>query len=355
MAVQNNIPRGVWVALLRKYTIEPGELRYGKRIYLVKRGICIPAIIGSAGEVRRIRIDQVGRGHLLQKQYDPMDFTLVEAQRWQSKWGPPRGDSYTYDAEWVLPGDKRKEGAIGAPLHRLTIKFITRYKACKRMTTPVSEEAWNQRIGHHDWSAAWRLKTLYATPRDRTPHLQLQHRTLTVAKHGPWQGPNCAARGCREGENQEHLFRCTLIQRSYWHHIYEFMEELLIEHTRTATFWIVGIHKGKPIDREAADIVAWAWRALYAAVVKAHMDDKPLDFNRAKLQFHQYTYSRTVAYCVKWQRWYRGQAMWMKPKIIPRVHQEKYMTTMDDEGNWAISSEVRNFYASARRSYARRV
>ena len=86
----------------------------------------------------------------------------------------------------ILPGDKREEGKIGAPLPRLTIKFITRYKACKRMVAPASEEAWNQRIGHHDWATAWQLKTLYATPRDRTPHLQLQHRTLTVAKHGPW-------------------------------------------------------------------------------------------------------------------------------------------------------------------------
>ena len=47
------------------------------------------------------------------------------------------------------------------------------------------------------------------------------------------------------------------------------MEELLIDHTRTATFWIVGLYNGKPLDKEAADIVAWAWRALYAAAVKA--------------------------------------------------------------------------------------
>ena len=47
---------------------------------------------------------------------------------------------------------------------------------------------------------------------------------------------------------------------------------------------------------------------------------------------------------------YRGQAMWMKPKIIPRKHQEKYMTLMDDEGNWVISSDVR--YAAARKECA---
>ena len=353
MAVQRAIPRKVWVALLKKYILEIDELRTGQRIYLVKRGLTIPAIVTYAREAQQVRIDQVGRGHLLQKTYDLSRFTLIEAQSWGSKWGPPRGDSYVHDAEWVLPGDKRLEGKKGAPLLRLTIKFITRYKACMKMQTPASEEAWNQRIGHHNWKKAWRLKTLYATPRDRTPHLQLQHRTLTVAKHGPWHSNTCASRGCNSIENQEHLFRCSRIQRLYWRRIYEFTDELLIENDRNATFWIVGLHKGKPLEKEAADIVMWAWRALYAAVVKAHSDDTHIDYNLAILQFHQYTYSRAMAYCVKWQRWYRGQALWRKPKTIPQRHQDKYMTQMDDEANWAISTEVKTFYAKARQNYKR--
>ena len=113
----------------------------------------------------------------------------------------------------------------------------------------------------------------------------------------------------------------------------------------------MGLHKGKPLGKEAADIVAWAWRALYAAAVKAHSDEKRMDYRMAILQFHQYAYSRAVAYCAKWQRWYRGQAMWMKPKTIPRKHQNKYMTQMDDEANWAISTEVKTFYAKARTEF----
>ena len=97
--------------------------------------------------------------------------------------------------------------------------------------------------------------------------------------------------------------------------------------------------------------MAWAWRALYAAVVKAHSEDTHTDYVHALLQFHQYTYSRAVAYCVKWQRWYRGQAKWRKPKTIPRKHQDKYMTQMDDVDNWAISTEVKSFYARARQEY----
>ena len=54
-------------------------------------------------------------------------------------------------------------------------------------------------------------------------------------------------------------------------------------------FWIVALYEGKPLEREAADIVAWAWRALYAAVVKAHADEKHIDYRMTILQFHQYT------------------------------------------------------------------
>jgi hypothetical protein len=118
----------------------------------------------------------------------------------------------------------------------------------------------------------------------------------------------------------------------------------------------VGLYEGKPLEKETADIVAWAWRALYAAVVQAHADEKHIDYRMAILQFHQYTYmySRAVAYCAKLQRWYRGQAKCMKPKTIPRKHQSKYMTQTDDVANWAISTEVRTFYERARTEFQKR-
>ena len=76
--------------------------------------------------------------------------------------------------------------------------------------------------------------------------------------------------------------------------MFEFTDALLIENERNETFWIVGLHKGKPLEKKAADIVAWAWRALYAAAVKAHSDEKQMDYRMAILQFHQYAYSRAV-------------------------------------------------------------
>ena len=56
------------------------------------------------------------------------------------------------------------------------------------MKTPASEEAWNQRIGHHNWEKAWTLKTLYAPPPrpNPTPSIAAPHthsrKTWTVAQ-----------------------------------------------------------------------------------------------------------------------------------------------------------------------------
>ena len=43
----------------------------------------------------------------------------------------------------------------------------------------------------------------------------------------------------------------------------------------------------------------------------------------------------------------------MKPKSIPRKHQDKNMTQMDDVANWAISTEVSTFYEKARTEFTR--
>ena len=53
MSVQNNIPNEVWVALLRKYTVEPEDLRIGKRVYLVQRGLYTQLSRTGRGKLER--------------------------------------------------------------------------------------------------------------------------------------------------------------------------------------------------------------------------------------------------------------------------------------------------------------
>ena len=43
--------------------------------------------------------------------------------------------------------------------------------------------------------------------------------------------------------------------------MFEFMDALLIDTERNATFWIVGLYEGKVIEKEEADIL-WPWRGV---------------------------------------------------------------------------------------------
>jgi hypothetical protein len=47
---------------------------------------------------------------------------------------------------------------------------------------------------------------------------------------------------------------------------------------------------------EEAAMINWAWRALYAEVTRAHIDDKPLDINAAYARFVRLAHMRLQAY-----------------------------------------------------------
>jgi hypothetical protein len=43
-------------------------------------------------------------------------------------------------------------------------------------------------------------------------------------------------------------------------------------------------------------MINWAWRALYAEVTRAHIDDKPLDINAAYARFVRLAHLRVHTY-----------------------------------------------------------
>ena len=67
------------------------------------------------------------------------------------------------------------------------------------------------------------------------------------------------------------------------------------------------MNKWEPADPEEAAMINWAWRALYAEVTRAHIDDKPLDINAAYARFVRLAHLRLQAYGYKWYRWYSRQ------------------------------------------------
>ena len=58
------------------------------------------------------------------------------------------------------------------------------------------------------------------------------------------------------------------------------MQDLDMQPENTPQLWILGLRAGKTVTRDEADILAWAWRALYSETIRAHIDEKELTVKR---------------------------------------------------------------------------
>jgi hypothetical protein len=96
--------------------------------------------------------------------------------------------------------------------------------------------------------------------------MKVRHRTLWVAKSGGMNTTKCAMTGCLHEENIEHLVDCPLIRRGFRAKIETLMRTLKME-TGCRLFWLFGLKPGlnkwRAADAEEAEMINWAWRALY--------------------------------------------------------------------------------------------
>ena len=154
--------------------------------------------------------------------------------------------------------------------------------------------------------------------------------------------------GCLHEENIEHLVDCTLIRRGFWAKI----EALMRAHNMKPgcrLFWLFGLKPGlnkwEPADPEEAAMINWAWRALYAEVTRAHIDDKPLDIDAAYARFVRLAHLRLQAYGYKWYRWYSRQQFRAFPKVVPLKHRQKKLIESGPDAEYlinpALSTEFR--------------
>jgi hypothetical protein len=76
------------------------------------------------------------------------------------------------------------------------------------------------------------------------------------------------------------------------------------------TYWIGCQRTGgvaEAVSREEFDMIAMAWRSLYAETVRARMEDETLNLTQAMWTWARLTLSRVKAYGAKWNKWYVGQ------------------------------------------------
>ena len=204
------------------------------------------------------------------------------------------------------------------------------------MKPPAAQVTWDDKLGAVDWSKVWQARTLLASPRDTVTWLQIKHRNLYVAKHGGWTTNTCKARGCQHVENQEHLVSCHIINKQFWCVVMKYMQDLDMQPDNTPEYWILGLKEGKTIIRDEADIIAWAWRALYAETIRAHIDNKEVNFKRALCRMSQFALSRAKAYGRKWRRWWISQRLHRKPKDYPEEHSKHKLIRQDVDATYEI-------------------
>ena len=97
------------------------------------------------------------------------------------------------------------------------------------------------------------------------------------------------------------------------------------------------MNKWEPADPEEAAMINWAWRALYAEVTRAHIDDKPLDINAAYARFVRLAHLRLQAYGYKWYRWYSRQQFRAFPKVVPLKHRQKKLIESGPDAEYLIN------------------
>jgi len=150
--------------------------------------------------------------------------------------------------------------------------------------------------------------------------------------------------GCSHPENQEHLASCPLIQRGFWKPVQELMHKLGLSCNRDdPKFWITGILQGgKAVDKESAAFIFWAWRALYAESVHAHLHDTHMNLKKALAYTIVLAHSRIRAHGRKWRVWYLKQRFISpaRSKIIARAYRNYKLYRCNEEGVYHLHPEL---------------
>jgi hypothetical protein len=349
MRIQGQIPRDVIVRMMGNPKIPHSKVKTKQKVYLMRGNACIPAIIKDDTEAIRVRIDGVGKSHMQVTRTVPWkQFGVFKALMWKGRWAGPEGQTYTKDCKWMCM-QKQVE------LHEITPSWIGKQKALQRFKAPTSEEKWKEYGIDVRWGLTWAIKPKYASPRDIVVWLQLQHRTLWVAKNGGCADDKCTARGCNAVENMTHLVDCEVMQKEFWTPILRIMIGLGLQYERSRTFWIAGQIVGEDNERKAvcgetASFLCWAWRCLYAEVIHARMNDKQLNTSGAVWKTVRMAASRVKAHGAKWRKWFNTQRLWRESrrKMFPYQYQKNILIDFDEQAGYVVRRDLHTIFKSIR-------
>ena len=336
-AIQNLIPDEMEWELKKEFETTPKK---DAEVYLCRAGKAIPAIIINEREAQLVRIDSVGRGHRLQRKLEFRRWSILKARMWKGRWAGVTGNAYAHDTVW-------KFGKVN-DFNGLDIQALTKGQIQAKIKKSAAPEKWKDRIGPVMIRKAWRKKISYVTPRDKITLMKIQRRNLWVAKNGGMEDTKCRAPGCGAEESQAHLMQCPVIKDKFWEKIREGIVRLGGEAENKETFWLTGEVGGKLTGADTMAIIAWAWRALYAATVQAHVEQKNPKYEEAVFNTWRFAIGRVKAHGYRWRRWYVRQRQWMKPKRFPIRHRENMLISLSGEAVYTIHKELFVLFEEAR-------
>ena len=92
-----------------------------------------------------------------------------------------------------------------------------------------------------------------------------------------------------------------------------------------------------------------AWRCLYAEIVQARIEGKPLNFKKAYKRLTGLLLARVQAYGFKWRRWVlrKRNTQAKSTKYIPEKHQTNVLISMDKHAVYTIHPQLKAEYEKA--------
>ena len=342
--IQRQIPREALRAMRRG---DPDPPHRGEQMYLIRHPILWPARYTANGRAMRLKIDAVGKPHETGEMVDTRPFARVPPVKWgeaafddrtdvawnETKWAGPKGAVYHAETKW------KRKGLTPTRLGDITIKKLTKSKAASKFKPPDTT-VWRRKIGYVNYERMWKLRAMYVTPRDKIVWQTLQHRTLWTAHVGGMGSTQCSVPGCSRPENQQHLADCQHIQAGFWTKIHQLMQRLGLKSENSTKFRITGIRAdGKIVDKESAALMFWAWRALYAETVRAHLENKPMRLDRAYAYTIELAHARVRAHGFRWRQWYLRQRYIpsARSKVIPERHRSYKLLKTDPYGTYQVN------------------
>ena len=242
---------------------------------------------------------------------------------------------------WMIDGTQ-------VDISRLGVKDITRFFTMRKFRPPTAEEGWNARLSCLiPWILVWKLRTKFATPRDLITHTKLLRRNLFTASRDPDSDGRCLC--CGRLENQIHLAECPIIRREFWRHFFRLMCEVgfstpLIWDELTAMLVTGALTDTTVMPREQYDILVIAWRCLYAELVHARVEKKPVKLQRAVIRAVNLLISRVQANGEFWLDWVNKRNYTsLVGHIAERYRKDEVLIDRDIMGDYGVHRALISF------------